>query len=170
MLVALTFALTPNQHLRSPAICEFAEGCGWEACWGPYDWCLLRGTQTVAPPLRHRPCSSTCCWPTFRDRVRAGRPVLRRPLPVRRHSTPADAFGRPGAGLACLCATHQCAIGPLGVFAVPAVSIAAAIDPAGPPPAGRRWRPARRSGHERVASCSRRGETTRSPQCIRQLT
>lgn len=64
MLVALTFALTPNQHLRSPAICEFAEGCGWEACWVPTTgvccaalrpWRRRYGTGPVRLPAAGQP-------------------------------------------------------------------------------------------------------------------
>lgn len=47
-LVALPLALTPNQHIRQSRYVNVRGGSRLGRVLGPYDWCLLRSSQTVA--------------------------------------------------------------------------------------------------------------------------
>ncbi|MEV0262803.1 hypothetical protein AB0I49_15880 [Streptomyces sp. NPDC050617] len=48
VLVALTFALAPNQHIRQSRYLKLPGSVRLRGALGPYDWCLLRSAQTVA--------------------------------------------------------------------------------------------------------------------------
>ncbi|MEV0276669.1 hypothetical protein AB0I22_09855 [Streptomyces sp. NPDC050610] len=48
VLVALTFALAPNQHVRQSRYVKLPGSVRLRGVLGPYDWCLLRSAQTVA--------------------------------------------------------------------------------------------------------------------------
>lgn len=48
VLVALTFALAPNQHVRQSRYLKLPGSVRLRGVLGPYDWCLLRSAQTVA--------------------------------------------------------------------------------------------------------------------------
>ncbi|WP_159056265.1 hypothetical protein [Streptomyces sp. DSM 15324] len=48
ILVILTLALAPNQHVRQSRYVNVAGGQRLSGALGPYDWCLLRSSQTVA--------------------------------------------------------------------------------------------------------------------------
>ncbi|PJE96483.1 hypothetical protein CUT44_18485 [Streptomyces carminius] len=47
-LTALTLALAPNRHIRQSRYLNIRAGGRLRGVLGPYDWCLLRGSQTVA--------------------------------------------------------------------------------------------------------------------------
>lgn len=47
-LVALAFALAPNQHVRQSRYLKLPGSERLRGVLGPYDWCLLRSAQTVA--------------------------------------------------------------------------------------------------------------------------
>ncbi|MGW3955943.1 hypothetical protein ACWEKM_34670 [Streptomyces sp. NPDC004752] len=47
-LMALTLALAPNQHVRQSRYVNVRAGRRPSRVLGPYDWCLLRSSQTVA--------------------------------------------------------------------------------------------------------------------------
>lgn len=47
MLMALAFALAPNQHVRQSRYLKLAGSVRLRHLLGPYDWCLLRSAQTV---------------------------------------------------------------------------------------------------------------------------
>ncbi|MBP2329747.1 hypothetical protein JOF56_010132 [Kibdelosporangium banguiense] len=46
-LMALTLALTPNQHVRQSRYLNIPAGRRLTRVLGPYDWCLLRNSQTA---------------------------------------------------------------------------------------------------------------------------
>ncbi|QPP07126.1 hypothetical protein G4Z16_12850 [Streptomyces bathyalis] len=48
LLVALVFALAPNQHVRQARYLKLPGSVRLRGVLGPYDWCLLRSAQTVA--------------------------------------------------------------------------------------------------------------------------
>ncbi|MFJ3493793.1 hypothetical protein ACIPPJ_09335 [Streptomyces sp. NPDC086091] len=48
LLIALTFALAPNQHVRQSRYLKVPGSVRLRSVLGPYDWCLLRSAQTVA--------------------------------------------------------------------------------------------------------------------------
>ncbi|MCI3932695.1 hypothetical protein [Streptomyces sp. AN091965] len=48
VLVALTFVLAPNQHVRQSRYLKLPGSMRPWSALGPYDWCLLRSAQTVA--------------------------------------------------------------------------------------------------------------------------
>lgn len=48
VLMALTLALAPNQHLRQSRYLKLPGSVRLRGVLGPYDWCLLRSAQTVA--------------------------------------------------------------------------------------------------------------------------
>ncbi|WP_055495332.1 hypothetical protein [Streptomyces sp. TP-A0356] len=48
VLVALTLALAPNQHVRQSRYVNVRVSSRLSGALGPYDWCLLRSSQTVA--------------------------------------------------------------------------------------------------------------------------
>jgi hypothetical protein len=48
VLVALAFALAPNQHVRQSRYTKLPGSVQLRNALGPYDWCLLRSSQTVA--------------------------------------------------------------------------------------------------------------------------
>lgn len=48
VLMALTFALAPNQHVRQSRYLKLPGSVRLRGILGPYDWCLLRSAQTVA--------------------------------------------------------------------------------------------------------------------------
>ncbi|MCZ4122372.1 hypothetical protein [Streptomyces sp. H39-S7] len=47
-LIALSFALAPNHHLRQSRYLKLPGSVRLRRVLGPYDWCLLRSAQTVA--------------------------------------------------------------------------------------------------------------------------
>ncbi|MWA07885.1 hypothetical protein [Streptomyces sp. BA2] len=47
-LLAVTFTLAPNQHLRQSRYLKLPGSVRLRGVLGPYDWCLLRSAQTVA--------------------------------------------------------------------------------------------------------------------------
>ena len=47
VLMALAFALAPNQHVRQSRYLKLAGSVRLRHVLGPYDWCLLRSAQTV---------------------------------------------------------------------------------------------------------------------------
>ncbi|RFU87559.1 hypothetical protein DY218_06265 [Streptomyces triticagri] len=48
LLLVLTFALAPNQHIRQSRFLKLPGSVRLRRVLGPYDWCLLRSAQTVA--------------------------------------------------------------------------------------------------------------------------
>ncbi|MFE4259577.1 hypothetical protein [Streptomyces sp. NPDC056883] len=48
VLLTLTFALAPNQHIRQSSYLKLPGSIRLRNLLGPYDWCLLRSAQTVA--------------------------------------------------------------------------------------------------------------------------
>ncbi|MEU6084995.1 hypothetical protein [Streptomyces sp. NPDC047108] len=48
VLIGLTFALAPNQHVRQSRYLKLPGSVRLRRVLGPYDWCLLRSAQTVA--------------------------------------------------------------------------------------------------------------------------
>lgn len=48
VLMALAFALAPNQHVRQSRYLKLPGSVRLRDVLGPYDWCLLRSAQTVA--------------------------------------------------------------------------------------------------------------------------
>ncbi|MCX4904273.1 hypothetical protein [Streptomyces sp. NBC_00878] len=48
VLMALAFALAPNQHIRQSRYLKLPGSVRLRHVLGPYDWCLLRSAQTVA--------------------------------------------------------------------------------------------------------------------------